>query len=119
MDRLHATVVPVERSGRLLFRLAIPGVDDGVGLESPRVAREFVFFLSFLFFLFVRLFFGGGGVLPVRFFRSFFFLLRIPFLLIVDHMARYGVLGSAALFESFPIFVLSCLFFLTALLRGS
>lgn len=41
MDRLHAAAVPVERFGGLLVDAAIPGVDDGVGVEGSRVGREF------------------------------------------------------------------------------
>lgn len=40
MDRLHAATIPVERAGRLFFDAAVPGVDDGVGVEGALVGRE-------------------------------------------------------------------------------
>lgn len=40
VDWLHAAAVPVERAGGLFVDAAIPGVDDGVGVEGPLMGRE-------------------------------------------------------------------------------
>lgn len=40
MDRLYPAAITVERPGGLFFDAAVPGVDDGIGVEGALLGRE-------------------------------------------------------------------------------